>query len=420
MSRTPNPCDNQPGGLKRPMAVGEDELERALRETFAGRVATPRPLAADPAGVAIRRARRSGRRRALTGLALAGAATVLVTTGMAQLGGPAGHGGTPIVVLGDPRGFTPSPLPTASPRPPAAEPVRAELDLIVGSRLETSGGEQRELTGVGRVERAQRVPDYGGWLVTSAATAAGRTLWWVPPNGSAPQVLLAGAEAVVVAPDGRQVAWRDGPEILAAGVVGGQLVATSRTAAPEGALPIGFAADAVLIRQPGHGVSLWARSAGGQPGAAARDVLDIYGVLPDGRLVGAVSTGTSRRPCLALLDPTRNLAPVRTGCGPDLADDGAAGVSPDGKWLLVNATRTAALLVDLRTLGTAVSTHPAGPAVIDGVVWTTAGVALHVDAAGRLVRVRPDRVVAGERPAGSPVAGVTADQRLVVVAGTTP
>ncbi|MGW5671460.1 hypothetical protein [Micromonospora sp. NPDC003776] len=400
--------------------MSEDELERALRETLAGRVAAPRPLAADPAGVAIRRARRSGRRRALTGLALAGAATVLVTTGMAQLGGPTRHGGTPTVVLGDPRGFTPSPLPTASTPPPAAAPVRAELDLIIGNRLETSGGEQRELTGVGPVERAQRVPDYGGWLVTSVATAAGRTLWWVPPNGSAPQVLLAAADAVVVAADGRQVAWRDGPEILAAGLVGGQLVATSRTAAAAGAVPVGFAADAVLIEEPGRGVSRWPRSAGGQPGSPARDVLNVYGTLPDGKLVGEVSAGTPRRPCLALLDPARDLAPVRTGCGPDLASDGAAGISADGRWLLVNGGRKAgALLVDLRTLGATVSAHPAGPAVVGGVAWTAAGVALHVDPAGQLVRVRPDRVAAGERPAGAPVTGASPDEPLVVVADTT-
>ncbi|MFR9777089.1 hypothetical protein ACL02O_13630 [Micromonospora sp. MS34] len=418
MSRTPNPCDNQPGGPKRPFEVTEDELERALRETFAGRVATPRPLAADPAGVALRRARRSGRRRALTGLALAGAATVLVTTGVAQLGGPSGHGGTPIVVLGDPRGFTPSPLPTGGTPSRSAQPVRAELDLIVGSRLDTSGGEQRELTGVASVERAQRLPDYGGWLITSVPTAAGRTLWWVPPNGSAPQVLLAGADAVAVAADGRQVAWRDGPEIHAAGLIGGQLLATSRAAAPEGAVPIGFAADAVLVRQPGHGVSLWRRSAGGQPGGPARDVLNVYGTLPDGRVVAEVSAGTPRRPCLALLDPARNLAPVRTGCGPELATDGTAAISPDGRWLLVNGARKAALLVDLRTLGATVSAHPAGPALVDGAAWTGSGVALYVDGTGRLVRVRPDRVAAGEQPTGSPVAGIAGDERLVVVADT--
>ncbi|RQW82145.1 hypothetical protein DKL51_33710, partial [Micromonospora globispora] len=210
----------------------EDELERALRETFARRVAAPQPLAVDPAGVAIRRANRTVRTRALAGLALAAVATVVVTTGMAQLRDEPGHQGSPTVVLGDPQG-SPSPLPNPSAPAPTSGPVRAELDLIIGSWIHTSGGERRELVGVGPVERAQRVPDYGGWLITSAPTVAGRTLWWVPPNGSSPQVLLAGADAIAVATDGRQVAWRDGPDILAAGLVGGQLVAPARTAAPD-------------------------------------------------------------------------------------------------------------------------------------------------------------------------------------------
>ncbi|TYC23985.1 hypothetical protein FXF52_12800 [Micromonospora sp. MP36] len=418
MSRTPNTCDNRTGDPERSFPVTEDELERALRETFTRRAETPRPLAADPAGVALRRARRTGRRRTLTGLALAGMATALVTTGVAQLGGPAGQGRTPTVVLGDPRGFTPSPLPTASTAPsPMPDPVRAELDLVIGSWLHTSGGERRELAGAGPIERAQRVPDYGGWLITSAATTAGRTLWWVPPNGSPPQVLLAGADAVAVAVDGRQVAWRDGPELHAAGLVGGQLVATTRAAAPQGAVPVGFAGDAVLIRQPGRGgFSVWRRSAGGLPGAANRDVLNVYGELPDGRVVGQVSAGTPRRPCLALLDPARALATVRTGCGPQLATDGLGGVSGDGRWLLVNGTRKNALLVDLGTLGATVAARAAGPAVTGVVAWSRGGVALHVDAASQLVRVRPDRVLAGERPTGSPVDGVDPGERPVVVA----
>jgi hypothetical protein len=420
MNRAPHSGDNQSGGPERPFRVSEDELERALRETLSGRAGAPRPLAADPAGMAIRRARRSGRRRALTGLALAGVATALVTAGMVQLGGPAERGGTPTVVLGDPRGFTPSPLPTVSAPAPAADPVRAELDLIVGTRLETSGGEQRDLTGVGPVEQAQRLPEQGGWLITSATAAAGRTLWWVPPNGSAPQALLAGADAIVVGADGRQVAWRDGAEIRAAGLTGGQLVATSRTAASAGAAPVGFVGDAVLIRQRGGGISVWHRSADGQPGDPERDVLNVYGTLPDGRVVGEVATGTARRPCLALLDPARDLAPVRTGCGPELATDGAGVLSPDGRWLLINGARRAALLVDVRALGTTGAAHPAGPALVTDVAWTAAGVALHVDAAGRLVRVRPERVVAGEQPAGAAVAGVEPGERVVVVAGSTP
>ena len=211
---------------------------------------------------------------------------------------------------------------------------------------------RRELTGVGPVDRAQRVADYGGWLVTSVASAAGRTLWWVPPNGSAPQVLLAGADAIALAPDGRQVAWRDGRDVLAAGLVGGQLIATVRTPAPDGAVPVGFAGDAVLVRQRRSGRLRRLAPAGrAVPSTPARSVLNVYGVLPDGRVVGQVSAGTPRRPCLALLDPAHELTPVRTGCGPELGTDGRGGVSTDGRWLLVNGAAKDALLVDLNTLG---------------------------------------------------------------------
>ncbi|MEU2611341.1 hypothetical protein ABZ570_07110 [Micromonospora sp. NPDC007271] len=422
ISRSPNPCDNQTGGLERPFPVTDDELERALRDTLTRRVATPRPLAADPAGMALRRARRVGRRRTLTGLALAGVATVLVTTGMAQFGGPSGQQGTPTVVLGDPRGFTPGPLPTESTvPPPPAGPVRPELDLIVGDWLYTNGGERWELTGVNTLERAQRVANHGGWLLTSTVTAAGRTLWWMPPTGGAPQVVLASADAVAVAADGRQVAWRDGAEIFAAGVVAGQLLATVRTAAPAGAVPVGFAGDAVLIRQTDRGgFRVWRPPVDDQLGAANRDVLNVYGTRPDGRVVGQISAGAPRRPCLALLDPARNLAPVRTDCGPNLAADGRGEVSADGRWLLVNGARDSALLVDLGTLGSGGSARPAGPAVTGVVTWTRSGAALHVDAAGALVRVRPDEVAAGEQPTTSPVDGVAPGDRPVVVADTRP
>ncbi|WP_200215321.1 hypothetical protein [Micromonospora coerulea] len=409
--------DNQIEGPERPFAVTRDELERALRETFVRRVDAPVPLAADLAGTAIRRANRTVRRRALSGLALAGAATVLVTTGLAQLGVGQGHQGTPTVVLGDPRGLSASPLPTTSaPTPLTAGPVRAELGLIIGSWLEDRGGDRRELAGVGPVDRAQRVADQGGWLVTSAASAAGRTLWWVPPHGGAPQVLLAGADAVALAPDGRQVAWRDGPDLLAAGLVAGQLLATVRTPVVDGAVPVGFAGDAVLVRQPGEqGFTVWWRSAGGLPTATERSVRNVYGVLPGGLVVGQVTAGTPGRTCLAVLDPARGLAPVRTGCGPELGTDGRGGVSPDGRWLLANGARDGALLIDLATLDATVSARVAGPAVAGVVAWTSNLTALHVDTAGRLVRVRVERVLASERPAGTPVDGVPPGDRPVVV-----
>ncbi|MGA4685968.1 hypothetical protein [Micromonospora sp. AB353] len=396
--------------------MSDDELERALRETLSRRVETSRPLPADPAGEILRRARRRGRRRTLTGLALAGVATVVVTTGVAQFSAPGGDGGTPTVVLGDPPVLFPSPQTSEPSSVTRFGPVRAELDLLVGDRLDTSGGERRQLTGVSGVERAQRIHEQEGWLLTSAATVAGRTLWWVPVGGTAPQVMLAAADAVAVSPDGRQVAWRDGTDLIAAGVVAGQLIAPVRIAAPEGAVPVGFTGDAVLIQQPGDGgMSVWNRALGGQPGPVNPDVRTVYGTRPDGRVVGLVAAGRDEERCLALLDPTRDLAPVRTGCGLKLATDGLGAVSFDGRWLLANGTSRTALLVDLRDPASPV-THPAGPLLAGGVSWTRAGVALHVDATGGLVRVKPERVLAGDRPTASKVEGLAPEDRPVVVA----
>lgn len=99
---------NQTVGPTRPLHVRQDELERAVRETLSRQVAVPHALAADPAGLAIRRADRIRRRRTAAGLALATVATALLTTGMAQLGEEQGPPRTPTVVLGDPYA---SPLP---------------------------------------------------------------------------------------------------------------------------------------------------------------------------------------------------------------------------------------------------------------------------------------------------------------------
>ncbi|MFI5833909.1 hypothetical protein ACIA5A_09570 [Micromonospora sp. NPDC051300] len=408
--------DNRTSSPERPLAVGEDELERALRETLSRRVERPGPLRVDPAGDVLRRARRSGHRRTLTGLALAATATVLVTTGMAQLSEPDGRGGTPTVVLGDPPGLSATPLASASAPVSRPGPVRAELDLLVGDLLDTSGGERRELTGVGGVERAQRIHDREGWLLTSAATAAGRTLWWVSATGGAPQVMLAAADAVAVSADGRQVAWRDGPDLVAAGVVAGQLIAPSRVAAPAGVVPVGFTGDDVLVARPDRGgMSVWRRAMGGVPGPVNPDVRAVYGTRPDGLVVGLLATGPARQSCLALLDPARDLTPTRTGCGPKLAADGLGAVSPDGGWLLANGTDGTAVLV--KPAGDPAA-HPAGPLLAGPVAWTRSGAALHVDATGGLVRVKPDRVLAGERPTASAIDGVPPGQRPVVVADT--
>ncbi|MEV0877761.1 hypothetical protein AB0I85_08005 [Micromonospora echinofusca] len=423
MSRPAGQGDNRTDGPTRPFAVTQDELEQAVREAFARRVAVARPLVADPAGLAIRRADRSRRRRTLTGIALAAVATVTVSAGMAQLGQQPGRPTHPTVVLGDPYASPladPTPQLSAAPQPDVG---RGEVDLILADVLVTADGQRLALPDVGRAaERAQRLPDRAGWAVVGAPTAAGRSLWVVQPQGAA-HLLLAGARDIVLSPDGRQVAWREGTELVAAGIVGTQVVAAARTPVPSTAVPVGFAGDTVLVRldpaRAGH--ALW-RPAAGPPRGAGDAALHVYATRPDGLAVALVSAGTPRRPCLALLDPARDLAPVRTGCGPTLTVDGAGAVSADGRWLLANGRaggQDRALLVDLDRLA-APAARPAGPPAAGPVVWTPQGTAHYSDTSGALVRVEVGRVLDGEAALPAPVTGLPAGGRPVPVGGEGP
>ncbi|MFI7608603.1 hypothetical protein ACIBTV_26105 [Micromonospora sp. NPDC049366] len=407
MSGNPRRSDNLTDTPTRPFHVTQDELERAVRESFSRQVAVPRPPAVDPAGVAIRRARRVQRRRTVTGLAMAAVATVAVSTGIAQLTIDQNRPTRTTVVLGDPNASgRPDGLPSESaelPGPPVG------IDMIVGGVLTAANGQRLPLEGVGPAERAQRLPDNAGWLVVGAPTTAGRTLWSVSPEGLV-QVLLAGTEAIMISADGHSVAWRDGNELFAAGVVGAQLIAPVGTPAPATARPVGFVGDAVLVRlnpdRPGH--VLWSPGSELYADRADGKSLHVYGVLPDGRVIAQIAGSSPDRPCLALLDPSRGLDPVTTGCGPKLSGDGLGAVSTNGRWLLVNGDqgRTAsALLFDLDRLGSeAVETaFPAGPPLTGAVIWPSEESAAYVDAAGKLLRLRVDDVVRGGRAEAHPV-----------------
>ncbi|WP_428962066.1 hypothetical protein [Micromonospora fluostatini] len=421
MSGVPGGPDNRSAGLERPLDMAEDELARAVRESFHRQATAPRPLPVNPADRAIRRANRTLRRRTVTGVALAAVATAVVSAGTAQLGGQAGRPNTPTVVLGEQSHPSASPGPARS-APPAVGAVRAETDLIVGASLGTTDGRQLELDGVGPIERAQRMADDAGWLVVGGPTAAGRTLWAVQPTGAV-QVLLAGAATIVVGADGTRVAWRDGGHLLTAGVVGGQLVATARTPATGPATVAGVVGDTVLVRpdpaRPGH--TLWRPADGPPAGPADPATVQVYGSRPDGRLVGQLVDAAGRS-CLALLDPTRRLAPDRSSCVP-LAADGPGAVSPDGRWLLVNGDAeggTRALLVDLDTLGSTPAVRVAGPTATGAVAWATPQSALYVDSGGNLVRLRVDRVLAGDRGTSTTLAGAGPQSPTVVVVPSRP
>ncbi|MEV4716601.1 hypothetical protein AB0J94_05315 [Micromonospora noduli] len=396
-----------------------DELEGAVRETLSHQVAVARPLSVDPAGQAIRRANRIRRRRNAAGLALAAVTTVLLSAGMAQLGAETRRDGSPIVVIGDPDP-TNRPLPTAS-VPGSAPSPKTSAPLVFSETLVNADGRRLVLPDVGPAEHVQPLPSGGGWLVVGAPSTAGRSLWVVQDDGLV-QVLLAGAGAIVLAPDSLQVAWRDGDDLLVAGVVGTQLIGAVRTPVPAAAEPVRFVADSVLVRldpaSAGH--TLWRPGAGPLPEAIDQKSLNVYGRLPDGRLVGQVTTTDPGRTCLAILAPTRRLDPVRTGCGPDLSRDGVGGVSPDGRWLLVNGgsgTAGRSLLVDLQRLGPAATAVAAGPPMTGAVVWSDGTQASYLDGTGELVRVDVGQVRAGKPASPAAVPGVPAGERPILVQG---
>ncbi|WP_089017855.1 hypothetical protein [Micromonospora coriariae] len=396
-----------------------DELDRAVRETLSHQVAAPRPLTADPAGQAIRRANRIRRRRTAAGLALGVVATVLVSSGLAQLGDGSGGQGTPIVVIGDPNQSA-RPIPSAIPGP--APSPGTSVDVLVTGALISAQGARLELPDVGPAEAAHLLPGGGGWLVVGAPTTAGRSLWVAQRDGLV-QVLLAGAGAIIVAPDGRQVAWRDGSGLLVAGVIGTQLIGPVRTSLPADAEPVRFVGDSVLVRldPDGAGHALWRPGTGPLTVGTDRTTLSVYGALPDGRLVGQFAAGDTGRTCLAVLDPKRDLKRVSTGCGPQLSRDGAGGISADGRWLLVNGQvgkAARALLVDLQRLGPDMTAVPAGPPATGAIAWTTDSDATYVDGAGQLVRVEVGQVRAGKQAQVVPVPGVQPGDRPVVVTGS--
>ena len=406
------PRDNLTAPPARSTGVTRDELEQAVREALVRQVAEPRPLAADHAGVAVRHAQRTQPRRTAAGLALAAVTTVAVSTGMMQLLSDPVVPGPAVVVLGDPEATG---RPAPAPGLPLPEP--AEVDLIVGDVLVTTADRRVTLTGVGTVERAQRYPEAGAWLLVGAKTPAGRSLWIARPNGVA-QVLLAGAAEIVLSRDGRQVAWREGGLIVKGTVINNQVMVVARHSAPAGAEPVGFVGDDVLLRldaeRGGHG--LWDPVTGRTTTEAGAGSRHVYGVGPDGLLVAQVLAGTPRRPCLALLDPANALTVVRSACGFALSDDGRGTVSPDGRWLLVNG-EGGAFLVDLDRLGPDPMVRAAGPSLTGPVSWTP-HVAVHVLEGNRLVRIDPNLVVAGQPVGNELVAGVPAGDRPLPVAGS--
>ncbi|MEH1124470.1 hypothetical protein [Micromonospora sp. CPCC 206061] len=401
--------DNLQPGPARPLGVTPDELERALRDSLAGATTDMAPVRhADPAGTAIRRAKRISRRRSVAGTALVVVATVAAAMGVVQLrpdneryAGPAW--------IGDPY---PSILRSADPTPTRLDPpdssdemrrqdlgVGDELpvDVVVTTHLQTASGKIVDLASLGTVTQAHRAD--GGWLMVGAQQSGRSALWWVSADGSARE-LLPPVEAVVLASDGLRVAWLDGARLFSASVIQGQVSGAQQSAALTQGLPVSFLGRAVLMartRDGGDEYAVWWPDGGGafKPTWSGTTV-GIYGPLPDGKtVVGQVLQGRGNSACLALLDARNALTVLKTACATRLKRDGAGTVSPDGRWLVADAeTANLAALVDLTGAfkqRTTAATRYAGPPLAGEPVWTDTNTVVRADRDG-LVQVEADEL----------------------------
>jgi hypothetical protein len=407
------------------LGVASEDLERALRETLS-RAADPAHAVGgyDPAGRAIGKGRRINRRRSVVGTVMVVAATAAATAGVVQLNPDDRRSAGPAWVEDPPPELNQS-LPaiaptTVMPVPDGSvdrDPMSATdvpVDLIVATQLRTTGGTALTLPQVGTVTRAHEATK--GWLVVGVPPSGGTTLWYVASNGSSRQVLPA-VDAVVLAPDGQRVAWRDSARLFSAVVDQGTLKDATQTSAPADGVPVRFVGHGVIMERPASGAVQggfdvwWPRRGARYTPAWKAGTSEIYGSLPDGNtVVGQVSAEAGAPPCLALLDAVNALNVLKKACALQLNASGAGTVSPDGHWLVADGAGRARL-VDLHVVFDGKgSVTDAGPELSDQAAWASGDTLVHVSREGDLTRVK-----AGKKPEVEEVPVPGADDRLLVV-----
>ncbi len=317
-------------------------LEDELREMFAARAQTL-PAPADPAGRAIRQARRTNRRRrTATGtMTVFAFATVLGGAVAAQGIG----GGTPIAA--DPNQVTFQNLFGAD-QPVAARQTQLPtmelpVDLLVGQQLWTSDGQRVDLDHDGDVAMIAKVPD--GWVYSDSTTV--RLL----SNSAAEPLKLSGQAEWTVSHDGSRVAVNDQGTLAVTKVSGddrGTTVASSPV--PATAAPVTFFGDRVVVSSE-KGFDYWSAAAPSQYTETWNaELLAVFGSAGASVAVGIVR-GEGDLLCLVDVSAVKKGLKIgaRLGCG-DLVGRALvklhAALSPDGRLLAV-ATPSGLQMVDL-------------------------------------------------------------------------
>jgi hypothetical protein len=351
-------------------------LEDELRAVFAAQVRRldSAPPVVDPAGTAIRRARRIRRRRT----ASAGAAAVVLL--VATLGGAISLRGWYLpegqrqANLARPATSAPEPVPTAArveavlpegsaklKSPPPSSPAGLfpadgpGLDIVAGDELWTSAGERMRLTGAGEVRWVYRVP--AGWVyggdqqvrllrpdggsVQLAEVDSGPALSSVPQAAQQRQAkrsddAVAKEPAALprwaLSPDGKRIVFAAGQK-LSVGTISAGGLAVQQTTFAAGAVPVLFFGDSVVLTTAAADqYDIWWTDR--QYTAARGSVIShVYGPYGKSLLGLAPDPVDAGRDCLVLIAPTAGgLSPQSSrACGLGLASGGL--VSPDGRWI---------------------------------------------------------------------------------------
>ncbi|GAA2404432.1 hypothetical protein Cme02nite_68540 [Catellatospora methionotrophica] len=308
-------------------------LEDELREMFAARAQTL-PAAADPAGRAIRKARRTTRRRrTATGtMTVFAFATVLGGAVAAQGLGPATMTAT------DPNRVTSQNLwgadQPATSRQTQLPTMELPVDLLVGQQLWTSDGQRVDLDHVGDVSMIAKVPE--GWVYSDANTV--RLL----PNSAGTPVTLSGQAEWTVSHDGTRVATNDQGTLAVTKVTGqdrGTTIASSPV--PATAAPVAFFGERVVVASD-KGFDYWSAEAPSRYTETWNaELLAVFGSAGANAAVGIVR-GRDELLCLVDVTAVKKGLKIgaRLGCGELLARALVklhAALSPDGRLLAVAA-----------------------------------------------------------------------------------
>jgi hypothetical protein len=269
------------------------------------------------------------------------------------------------------------------------------VDLVIAGRLLTVNGQAISLAAVGAVEKVYGIAD--GWLMVSSRPDGHSSLWQVTRQALLYQILSA-VDRVVLAPDGRHLAWRTGRELRYGALAKGRLDTRHATPVPADAEPIGFVGSGVLLAGgDGDRLDVWWPYHGPYQPTWQSPVSGVYGALPDGRTLVAQVPGPSRSgPCLALLDATAGLVVRQRACDLPLGTP-AGWLSPDGRWLVAEGALEASVLIDVANAFRAKLTVPgAGPGPYGAGSWVDRATLVYASASRSLVRVHTDRLASGK------------------------